>query len=321
MKIYQRLWLCVLIIPGFISCTSEQPETMVGTLERDRIELKVESDEPIIAIHVSDGAMVQAGDLVLEQDSQRHQARLDQLAALRDQAEARLAELQRGPRQEAIREAQARLTASAAVSRNARTEFERAQTVFERGLSNESTLDSARTAFETAEANERASREALQSLLSGTTVEELQQARAALAASEARLRESRIALQRLKLHAPASGIVDKVLFEAGERPAPGSTAAVLLDDRRVYARIYVPEHLKARLVTGTKLGIAIDGVENPFTGMVSWVSLDASFTPYFALTEHDRSRLSFVAEVDIENAGDLPGGTPLEAWLPDRDGD
>jgi HlyD family secretion protein len=32
---------------------------------------------------------------------------------------------------------------------------------------------------------------------------------------------------------------------------------------------------------------------------VRWVSSEAAFTPYFALTERDRGRLSYVAKVDI----------------------
>ena len=35
------------------ACDLETTKFMVGTLERDRIELKVESNEPIVEIHVS----------------------------------------------------------------------------------------------------------------------------------------------------------------------------------------------------------------------------------------------------------------------------
>ncbi|GAG92015.1 unnamed protein product, partial [marine sediment metagenome] len=40
------------------------------------------------------------------------------------------------------------------------------------------------------------------------------------------------------------------------------------------------------------------------------------FTPYFALTEHDRSRLSYLAEVDVPDASSLPSGVPLEVDFP-----
>ena len=51
-------------------------------------------------------------------------------------------------------------------------------------------------------------------------------------------------------------------------------------------------------------------------GTVRWVSADASFTPYFALTEHDRSRLSYLAEIDLPGAAGLPSGVPLQADFP-----
>mgnify|MGYP001818687866 CR=1 FL=1 len=96
-----------------LSACDREPETfMVGTLERDRIELRVESNEPIVAIHVRDGQAVVPGDPVLAQDPARANARLEQLSGQRDQAAARLAELKRGPRDETIREARANLEAS-----------------------------------------------------------------------------------------------------------------------------------------------------------------------------------------------------------------
>ena len=77
---------------------------------------------------------------------------------------------------------------------------------------------------------------------------------------------------------------------------------MLLDSSRTFARVYVPEHLRADIVPGKSIEVRVDGVDKTFTGRVRWVSSDASFTPYFALTEHDRSRLSYLAEIDIPDA-------------------
>ncbi len=229
--------------------------------------------------------------------------------------------MQRGPRVEAIRESQARLRASEVLTRNAKADLARAQNIFDLGLSNQSDLDGAQTRFDASTSSEQAARESLASLLSGTTVEELLQAQAALDAAEASLRLSQIDLQRLQLHAPMDGVVDKILFEIGERPQPGTTIAVLLDGSRSYARIYVPEHRKAQMIPGACLEIRLDGGDSTFQVVVRWTSSDASFTPYFALTEHDRSRLSFLAELDIEGAQALPVGLPLEAWFPANSAD
>jgi len=69
-------------------------------------------------------------------------------------------------------------------------------------------------------------------------------------------------------------------------------------------------------VPGKPIEVRVDGVDKTFVGRVRWVSSDASFTPYFALTEHDRSRLSYLAEIDIPDAADLPSGIPLQADFP-----
>ena len=73
------------------ACDRAEVTYMVGTLERDRIEIKVESSEPIIAIYARDGEVLKAGSPILDQDPSRAEARLAQLQALRDQARAAVA--------------------------------------------------------------------------------------------------------------------------------------------------------------------------------------------------------------------------------------
>jgi HlyD family secretion protein len=298
------------------ACDTTETTYMVGTLERDRVELKVESNEPIIHIHVADGQTVVAGDLVLEQDPARAEAQLARLEAQRDQAAARLAELIRGPREESIREARANLSAARAERSNAASNLERTKEVFERGLSSQGRLDADQTRFDTALAREQAANEALDRLLNGTTVEELQQAESAVESAEAQVRAALVDLDRTRVASPSAGVIDKVLYQIGERPVPGSTIAVLLSSDRVFARVYVPEHLRARVTPGRGIDVRVDGAEGVLDGTVRWVSADATFTPYFALTEHDRSRLSFLAEIDVPGAADLPSGVPLEVDFP-----
>lgn len=298
------------------ACQEQSGAGMVGTLERDRIELSFESSEPISKIHVADGVPVDAGTLLIEQDAQRMELELSRLESERDRAAARLAELERGPREESIKEARALLESAQAETVNAKAEQERTQDVFNKGLSTQSDLDRANTRLSTAKAQEEARRESLDAMLNGTTIEELQQAAAALNAAQAAVAEAQLSLDRTKLLAPVNGLLDKVLTRLGERPLPGQTVAIMLDSRRTYARIYVPEPLKSSIEPGSSLQVKIDGQASPYQGTVRWVSDDASFTPYFALTEHDRSRLSYVAEVDLPNAAELPVGVPLVALPP-----
>jgi len=311
-----RMWLIPLLAGLLAACNNPDETFMVGTLERDRVEVRVESNEPIIAIHVQDGQMLKTGDLILEQDPARLENVLAQQLALRDQVAARLAELERGPRPETIREARAQLESAQASTRNAADNLVRAKEVFARGLSDQSTLDFATTRWKTAAAAEKAATESLERLLNGTTVEELQQAEAALKAAKAGISRVQLDIDRLQIVAPINGMLDKRLYQLGERPQPGATVAVILDAARTYARIYVPEPHRASVQPDEQLTVRIDGDERTITGTVRWVSADATFTPYFALTEHDRSRLSYLAEVDLPGASSIPSGIPLEVDFP-----
>lgn len=298
------------------ACNNSEVTYMVGTLERDRVEVSVESNEPIIAIHVQDGQMMNAGDLILEQDPARLESILAQQVALTNQAATRLAELQRGPRPETIREARAQLESAQASAKNATANKARAQEVFDRDLSDQSTLDFAITRWKTAVAAEKAASESLDKLLNGTTVEELQQAIAAHQAALAKVSQLELDIARLKIYAPVAGMLDKRLYQLGERPQPGATVAVILDSSRTYARVYVPEPLRSSVQPGRELEVRTGGNGHSMTGTVRWISADATFTPYFALTEHDRSRLSYLAEVDVPGAMELPSGVPLEVDFP-----
>ena len=309
-------WIIPVLLLSLGACNKAEKTFMVGTLERDRVEVTVESNEPIIAIHVQDGQMLKAGDLILEQDPARLERILAQQVALRNQSAARLAELVRGPRAETIREARAQLESARSSAKNAAANLKRVQELFTRKLSDQYTLDSATTGSETAIAAEKAAGEALNRLLNGTTVEELDQASAATEAAEAGIKRIQLDIERLKVYAPVNGMLDKRLYQLGERPQTGATVCVILDAARAYARIYVPEPLRASVQPGERLEVRIDGNDQAFTGTVHWVSADASFTPYFALTEHDRSRLSYLAEVDVPDASTLPSGVPLEVDFP-----
>lgn len=304
--------LMLLGLPLVFACSEQDENLLVGTLERDRIELKAESNEPIISRHVVDGQLVQAGDLVLQQDPSKPRARLDRYIAQRDQAAARMAELKRGPRSEAILETEARLAAAEAQTTKARSDLDRARELFNQGLSSQASLDLAESNWKTNSGQEKAIRQSLAAQQHGTTMEELQQAEAVWQAAEAELALAELDLARSELRTPVSGRLDKLLYQVGERPAAGATVAVVLDDKRVYARVYVPEPLRASITPGKELTVLVDGIESGLKGTVRWVSADASFTPYFALTEHDRTRLSYLAEIDLpEAANTLPSGLPL----------
>ena len=310
----RALWLAA--IAALLACGSgNDVPPAVGTLERDRIELVAEAPEPIVERPVREGQLVEAGQLVVRLDAARLDAQVAQAESARGQAAARLAELVRGPREERIAEARALLAGAQGTLATASRDLARSKELFAQGVESQGRLDQQRAAYDQTLAQRDAARASLEALLEGTTVEELDQARAALAQAEAALADVKVRRERLEVRAPAPGWVDALPFELGERPPAGAVVAVLLADQAPYARVFVPEAIRARVTPGVAAQVRIDGVERAFAGRVRSVASDASFTPYYALTERDRGRLVYIAKVDLTEpeARELPTGLPLEA--------
>jgi len=286
---------------------------VVGELASDRIELSAEFAEPVVEIAVAEGEAVTAGQILLRQDDARARTRLVEADAAVAQQRARLDELLRGPRQEQIAAARANLEGAAQELAFRDAEYQRITRIQAKGLASGEELDLAKAAFDAALANRKLRRAQLQEGLAGTTVEELAQAEHALRQLAARRDNMAIDIERLTIRAPVDGVLDSRLIELGERPAAGQPTAIMLGGDQPHARVYVPEELRVQINPGDAALIYVDGLSSPVDGRVRWVSSDAAFTPYYALTERDRSRLSYVAKVDIaEQRGRLPDGVPVQ---------
>ncbi len=314
-----RWWLgalALVLLATLAGCAREVgTPPAVGTLERDRIELTAEARELILEIPVREGDPVAAGDLVLVQDARFVAAQLSGALAARDVAAARLAELVRGTRREEIDEARARLSEARSAVAEAVPEAERIRVLVRRGVEPQRSLEQAQAALGETRARREAASSFLARLLHGTTVEQLDQARAQLAQAEAAVEEIRIRKDRLQVVAPRAGVLDALPFEVGERPPAGATVAVVLADGAPFARVYVSAQLRPRVHPGLSASITVEGLDTVFAARVRWVSSEAAFTPFFALTERDRGRLSYLAEIDLIEpaARSLPTGLAVEA--------
>lgn len=286
---------------------------VVGELTSVRIELTFEFSEPITDIMVAEGEAVTTGQALISQNSARARARLAETDAAYLQGKARLDELVRGPRSELIAAARANLNGAVQELDFRNSEQSRFAEIHQRGLTSTEALDKANAERDSADANLELRQAQLEELLAGTTLEELSQAEQSVKRFSAQRDSAQIDVDRHILRAPADGVIDSRLFELGERPAVGQPVLVLLGGDQAYARVYVPEELRVRVHSGTKARIYVDGLETPIAGVVRVVATESAFTPYYALTERDRSRLSYVAKVDIAEARErLPDGVPVE---------
>ena len=306
----------ILVLPVFfllVSC-EELPLQAVGQLESDRIELVAEFWEVITSINVTEGDSIQAGAIVLEQDTARIDLRIEESQANIRRIEAVFAEQMSGPRAETIDAAKAKLNA-ALIERDYRAnELNRLAGLRARNLTSVETVDSAENFLKTAGASIELVSAQLAELEAGTRLEQIEQTNGQLDQARAQLASLQLDKQRLLVVSTTGGIVDSLLFELGERPRTGDVVAVLLSGDQPYARLYIPEPMRVQVRLGSQLQIAVDGLPGTLTGTVRRLASEATFTPYFALNERDRTRLSYVAEVRLPTQSErLPDGVPVQA--------
>lgn len=294
------------------------PAALLGTLEWDRIAVPAEVSEPITRILVREGERVAADQELLVLDARRTQAQADAAQADALRLTAALEELRHGARSETIDASRAALARTQAAAANAQVTRDRAAQIRAKGLNSQADLDNANAALRTANADVNAARANLAELLHGTRSEDLAQGEAALAQAQATVAQLQVTLQRLTVRAPRAGRIDSLPFKLGDRPASGTSVVSLLVGDAPYARVYVPEPQRASLQQGAHFQVHVEGLAQDFAATATRIASEPTFTPYYALSGDDASRLAWRAELALEpnaKTADLPAGMPCQARL------
>jgi HlyD family secretion protein len=309
-KSYKLYWMlpCVLLL----AACARPPQQALGTLEYDRVTLPAPVAERIIAIDVREGQEVAAGAKLLTLERTRTQAQTQASQAEAQRQREALAELQAGPRSEDIAQARANLTAAQAQARDASAYYARLQPLGRRQLVAAADVDRARAAAGDAQARVRAAQAALDELEHGTRKEQIAQGEAAVRAAEAQAEAEQATLVKLDLVAPRAGRVDSIPYKLGDQAPVGAPLVVMLVGDTPHARVYVPEPIRADVKVGQRAQVFIDGRDAALSGRVRMIRSEPSFTPYYALIGKDAARLSYLAEIQLdEGAGELPAGLPV----------
>ncbi|MEI8656592.1 HlyD family secretion protein [Vibrio sp. Hal054] len=313
----KSLGALLLLLPLLVACAPEDSSQALGTLERDRVTFSATSNEIIRELPVKEGSQVKIGDILVRLDSTSQEAMLAQAIAQQAKANAYLTKLTNGERPEDIAVAQAKVTLATAKLTEANKNYRRKAELVSKNLISESEKDTALSARDSARAELDSAKEEFAKLTAGARVEDIEQAKAELDAAIANSAVQQQKLDELTIVSTRDGVLDNLPYNLGERVSVGSIVAVVQADNSPFARVYVPEPYRVKLTQGTKLQVHVDGVEQTYQGTVRWIANEPSFTPYYALTENERARLMYLAEIDLsDDAQNLPSGIPAQVDLP-----
>jgi HlyD family secretion protein len=319
MRRYLRFAGLACLLGALVSgCRERGTEVLLGSLEWDRIGVPAELSEPILKIEVQEGAAVKAGDLLLTLDARRTEARLAQSEANIALERARLDEALHGARVEEMDALRGEVESTRASVVEAEKQYARFAELGRKELVARAVVDASRATRDRAVAQQAAAQARLRELTTGTRPEEIAQAEAALASATSARDALLLDRKRLEVRAPRAGRVDALPFRAGDQPPAGATVASLLVGEVPYARVFVPASVRTGVHEGQTLALHVEGSAREWHARVRSIARDPSFTPYYALTGDDASRLVYRAELVLadDGAAALPAGLPVQVDLP-----
>ncbi|MEI7530157.1 MAG: efflux RND transporter periplasmic adaptor subunit, partial [Elusimicrobiota bacterium] len=131
--------------------------------------------------------------------------------------------------------------------------------------------------------------------------------------------DSALKLDWCAVKSPVNGRLLYSYREKGELVAPGVKLATVADLSEVWAYVYVPHDLLAKLSAGMDVkGFLPEAGDREFPGRISVIYPEAEFTPKNVQTRKERTRLVFAVKVTFPNPDEtLKPGMTIEVKLPE----
>ncbi len=291
--------------------------TLFGNVDLRQVDLAFNNSERIAAVSAQEGDRVRRGQVLAHLDTERLKPQMEEAAA---QAEAQFQVLERlrhGNRPEEIAQARANVASAQADAANARQQYERLQKLFASRAASRQELDSAKAAFDVAQAKLLVSEKALTLAVAGPRSEDVAQAQAQWHADQARLQLLRRQVADSELIAPADAVVRSRLMEPGEITTPQRPVFALAIVDPKWVRAYVSEADLGKIHPGMAATVSADSFPGRhFTGWVGFISPVAEFTPRTVQTTELRTSLVYEIRVFVKDeAYDLRLGMPASVTV------
>ena len=132
----------------------------------------------------------------------------------------------------------------------------------------------------------------------------------------AAMRATRISIKDAKISAPIDGVVLNKFHYQDEFVGPGTPLLEIANLKKMKTLVYLPLEEVNNIAIGQQAKIFADGVDEPFTGVITWVSDRSEFTPKTILTKETRTTLVYAVKVEADNEkGLLKIGMPVEVEI------
>jgi HlyD family secretion protein len=299
------------------ACKPAQSGRLQGYVEGEFVYVASPGAGALEKLGVQRGGQVKTGDLLFALDSRPERAAHDEAARRLAQAKANLEDTKKGRRPEEIAAMEAQIDQSRAALALSTKEKARQEELLKRGVASRQDLDRAVSTYEQDRKKVAQLEADLETARLGSRSDQVAAAEADMRAREAALAKADWDLAQKEQSAPQAGLIFDTLYREGEWVGAGRPVVVLLPPANIKVRAFVAESRVGSIRPGNPIRAFLDGLGEPVTGKISFVSPQAEYTPPVIYSRETRGKLVFMIEAvfDPATAAKLNPGQPVEVEI------
>jgi HlyD family secretion protein len=231
------------------------------------------------SLTVDEGDAVQAGQILAYMDDSNLQGQLLQAKGELAAAQANLQKVVTGNRPQEIAQTTAQLKNAEATLRQAESDLQRNQQLYNVGAISAQALDTARTTRDTAQAGVEQAQQATALSQAGSRQEDIDQARAQVTQAQGALETIQTQVDDAVIRAPFSGIVTTRYADPGDFVAPATSASDTSSASTYEVEANVAERDISKIKVGQPVTLKADAyADQTFTGKVAQIAAQATVT-------------------------------------------
>ena len=309
--------LAAVAVALMTGCSPSPTGTWQGYVEGEYVYVASPLGGALTHLTVARGDTVKAGQPLFDLERQSEAAAVAQADQDLAQAQAQLADLQKGKRPTELASLSAQLDRARASLKLATAELDRREVLVNTHVISKEELDQARAQQMSDQAQVDQLTADLATGKLGGRDDALVAAQAVLEAKRAALVKAHWSFDQKQQFAPADAVVHDTLYRAGEYVVAGNPVVVLLPPTNIKARFFVPEDKLAQIKTGAAVTVQVDGAAHPFTATVNYRSTSPEYTPPVIYSRENRATLVYMIEATFApaDAADLRPGQPVDVSL------
>lgn len=297
------------------ACGNKEKEyDATGIFEASEVTISAKSTGELKLFDVTEGELVENGNVIGRIDAYQLQTKKEQLEANRGQLSANKRQLEASRKATDSRQLDLEKQVSSITQQiaNAKREQQRFTELVRDGAVPRKQLDGINYQIKVLEKQLEATRDQIRSNnasleeQSAGIVAQMDGIDAQVASLEAQIRQIDDQIANTEIMAPFTGTVLEKYVELGEFVTTGKPLFKMADTDNMFLRAYVTSAQLQNIKVGQTVKVFADygdGQKKCYDGKISWISSQSEFTPKTIVTDDERADMVYAIKVAIKNDG------------------